>query len=61
MTTGLPLKMLQQFQQVRGPALVNWPSDNSRKKMGMPTKNNMMTYGMKKIAEKVKNGMYWYV
>ena len=46
----VPLKKGAISQQVRGLELVNWPSDSSMKKMGMPTKNSMMAYGMKNTA-----------
>ena len=39
---SVPLKAGAISQQVSGPELVNWPSESSRKKMGMPTTNSMM-------------------
>jgi len=47
----LPWKIGAYFQQVRGPELVNWPIDSSRKKIGIPTNTNMITYGMKNAPE----------
>ncbi len=52
MFVSLPLKNLAISQQVKGPELVYWPRDNSKKKIGIPTKNNMITYGMKNTAGK---------
>jgi hypothetical protein len=49
--TPTPVNMGAKLQQVKGPLLVNWPRDNSRKKMGTPTNANMMQYGMKKAPE----------
>jgi len=37
-----PLNSLLNFQQVTGPDDVNWPRDNSKTKIGTPTRNNMM-------------------
>lgn len=46
-----PAKMGAKFQHVRQDSLVNWPSDNSRYTIGIPTSINMVKYGMKNAPE----------
>ncbi len=46
-TSSLPLAMGMAFHIVMGPRLANWPNDNSKKNMGIPTKINISTYGMR--------------
>ena len=47
----LPLNIGAISQHVHGPLLVYCPKLSSKKKIGIPTKNNMMQYGMKNTAK----------
>ena len=44
----IPLPIGDNFQTARGPSCENWPSATSIKYIGLPTKTNKITYGMRK-------------
>lgn len=47
-TAYIPLNAGHSFQTPRPPMLRYWPSESSRKNIGIPAKNRVMRYGMRK-------------